>query len=73
MAELQNELCKNVNYSLEHLDPLESKVSDVEQRLSNFEQGMQGLFDVLISYQGRLDEIDKSTAYLFENIPEKNQ
>jgi hypothetical protein len=71
--ELQSALCNDVNDSVQRLDPLEDKVSNVEERLNNLQSQMMGAFDLLVSFQERLDGIDEAIAYLLENIPEKNK
>lgn len=74
LMESQSEVCKDVNDSVQRLDPLEDKVSDVEERLNNLEQSLGAAFELLQYHEEkRLDVIDKHIAYLFENIPEKNK
>lgn len=74
LMELQSALSEDVNDSVLRLDPLEHKVSDVEERLNHLEQNLGVAFEQLQFHEEkRLDVIDKHIAYLFENIPEKNK
>jgi tetrahydromethanopterin S-methyltransferase subunit B len=68
-----NGLIESSNYSLLHLDPLESKIPCLESNLSDLQKGLAGSYEVLESYQGRLDEIDKSINYLLEDTLEKKK
>jgi hypothetical protein len=46
---LQDDLCINVNDRLARLDPLESKVTEAEERLSVVEQNLNAAFEMLES------------------------
>ena len=74
LMEFQSEVCGQVGDSVQRLDPLESKVSDVEERLNNLEQSLGAAFELLQYHEEkRLDVIDKAIGDLFENIQEKNK
>jgi hypothetical protein len=66
-----NGVIDSSNYSLLHLEPLESKMPTIEGDVSNLQSQMMGAFDVLVSFQERLDGIDEAIAYLFDNALEK--
>ena len=66
-----NGLIESSNYSLLHLEPLESKMPTIEGDVSNLQSGLMGAYDVLVSFQERLDGIDEAIAYLFDNALEK--
>ena len=66
-----NGLIESSNYSLLHLEPLESKMPTIEGDVSNLQSGLMGAYDVLVSFQERLDGIDEAVNYLFDNALEK--
>lgn len=66
-----NGLIESSNYSLLHLEPLESKMPAIEGDVSNLQEGLGGAYDVLVSFQERLDGIDDAVNYLFDNALEK--
>ena len=66
-----NGVIDSSNYSLLHLEPLESKVPTIEGDVSNLQSGLMGAYDVLVSFQERLDGIDEAVNYLFDNALEK--
>jgi len=68
-----NGLIESSNYCLLHLEPVESKVPAIEGDVSDLQKGLKMALDASIRHQNRLDEIDKSINYLFENIPEKKK
>ena len=69
--ELQSEVCKDVNDSVQRLDPLEDKVAEAEERLSVVEQNLRAAFEMLERQEKHLDEAVKSTARLLESSPRK--
>lgn len=66
-----NGLIESSNYSLLHLEPLESKMPTIEGDVSNLQSGLMGAYDVLVSFQERLEGIDEAVNYLFDNALEK--
>ena len=66
-----NGVIDSSNYSLLHLEPLESKMPTIEGDVSNLQSGLMGAYDVLVSFQERLDGIDEAVNYLFDNALEK--
>ena len=66
-----NGVIESSNYSLLHLEPLESKMPTIEGDVSNLQSGLMGAYDVLVSFQERLDGIDEAVNYLFDNALEK--
>ena len=71
LMELQSEVCKDVNDSVQRLDPLEHKVAEAEERLSVVEQNLRAAFEMLERQEKHLDEAVKSTAHLLESSPRK--
>ena len=71
LMELQSEVCKDVNDSVQRLDPLEHKVAEAEERLSVVEQNLRAAFEMLERQEKHLDEAVKSTARLLESSPRK--
>ena len=70
---LQGDLCDQVGDSVQRFDPLESKVTEAEERLSVVEQNLKAAFEMLERQEKHLDEAGKSTAHLLESSPEKNK
>jgi hypothetical protein len=68
-----NGLIESSNYCLLHLEPVESKVPQLESNLSDLKEGLGGAFDLLVSFQERLDGIDEAVNYLFDNALEKKK
>ena len=61
-----NGVIDSSNYSLLHLEPLESKMPTIEGDVSNLQEGLGGAYDVLVSFQERLEGIDEAVNYLFD-------
>ena len=70
---LQGDLCDQVGDSVQRFDPLESKVTEAEERLSVVEQNLKAAFEMLERQEKHLDEAGKFTAHLLESSPEKNK
>lgn len=66
-----NGLIESSNYSLLHLEPLESKMPAIEGDVSNLQEGLASAFGLLVSFQERLDGIDDAVNYLFDNALKK--
>ena len=66
-----NGLIESSNYCLLNLEPLESKMPTIEGDVSNLQSGLMGAYDVLVSFQERLEGIDDAVNYLFDNALEK--
>ena len=64
-------LIESSNYCLLNLEPLESKMPAIEGDVSNLQSGLMGAYDVLVSFQERLEGIDDAVNYLFDNALEK--
>jgi len=66
-----NGVIDSSNYSLLHLEPLESKVPQLESNLSDLQKGLKMSLDASIRHQNRLDVTDREITYLMKNMLEK--
>ena len=66
-----NGLIESSNYCLLHLEPVESKVPQLESNLSDLQKGLKMALDASIRHQNRLDGTDRAITYLMKNMQEK--